>query len=197
MASIFAKIQKQAEREGIVPYTKKSREWFFQRLRTMRNVTEKKILNDDALDRRPKPLVGRMFMFQYEAKYANSLPYYDKFPLILMVEGAKGGFYGLNLHYLRPRDRAIFFDGLTEFLNNEKMNRTTRFRLSYGLLKSASQHRAFAPCFKRYLLDNMKSVAVEIPPKEWEIALFLPTENFVGNKTKEGIWRESKRNAGI
>jgi hypothetical protein len=31
-----------------------------------------------------------------------------------------------------------------------------------------------------------------VPSSEWEIAIFLPTEKFVGaNKTK--VWRESKK----
>lgn len=196
MASIFAKIQNQAEAEGIVPYTKKSKDWFFKRLRNIKGVSQAKILRDDNLNTRKKPLIGRMFMYKYEAKYADTLPYYDQFPLILMVEPAPGGFTGLNLHYLHPRARAVFFDRLSDYLNNEKMNRTTRFRLTYALLKSSQTHRAFAPCFKRYLFSQIRSTTIEIPPREWEIALFLPTERFVG-ESKQSVWKDSKRTVGI
>jgi hypothetical protein len=156
MASIFAKIQDRAERAGIVPYTEKSREWFMQRLRKMSNVTSQRVLADDRLNRMKRPLIGRMFMFLYDPKWKNTLPYYDRFPLILMVGPAEGGFYGLNLHYLSPRNRAVFFD-----------------------------------CFKHYLYKNVQSHTVEIPPSEWEIALFMPTEDFVGEKNRN-IWNKSK-----
>lgn len=191
MASIFAKIQERAERAGIVPYTQKSREWFMNRLRKMTNVTSRKILMDDALVRRKKPLIGRMFMFLYDPKGKDTLPYYDRFPLILMVGPAEGGFYGLNLHYLHPRIRAVFFDELQSFLNNDKMDETTRFRLAYSTLSNVRKLRAFAPCFKHYLYKHIRSATVEVPPNEWEIALFLPTDDFVGRKNTS-IWNDSK-----
>lgn len=191
MASIFAKIQDRAERAGIVPYTEKSRKWFMQRLRTMTNVTSRRVLTDDKLVRRKKPLIGRMFMFLYDPKGKDTLPYYDRFPLILMVGPAEGGFYGLNLHYLAPRVRAVFFDELQSFLNNDKMDETTRFRLAYSTLSRVRKLRAFAPCFKHYLFKHVESHTVEIPPSEWEIALFLPTDDFVGAKNRS-IWNDSK-----
>lgn len=196
MASLFSKIQDRAERAGIVPYTKKSREWFMRRLKNISNATSKNVLIDDSLIRRKAPLVGRMFMFLYDPKGKDVLPYYDRFPLILMVGPAKDGFYGINLHYLPPRLRALFFDELQSFLNNNKMNETTRFQLTYSKLMSARKLRAFAPCFKHYLYKHVISHTVEIPPTEWEIALFLPTDDFVG-KTNRGIWNEVKRNYGL
>lgn len=190
MASIFAKIQERAQQAGIVPYTAKSRQWFMQKLKTITNATPQRILRDDALIRRKKPLIGRMFMFLYDPKGKETLPYYDRFPLILMVGPAEKGFYGLNLHYLSPKNRALFFDRLAEYLNNDKMDESTRFRLAYSTLSSSRQLRAFAPCFKHYLYDHVKSVPVEIPPTEWEIALFLPTDNFVGDRNRN-IWKKS------
>lgn len=191
MASIFAKIQERAERAGITPYTQKSREWFMNRLRKMTNVTSRRILIDDSLIRRKKPLIGRMFMFLYDPKGKDTLPYYDRFPLILMVGPAEGGFYGLNLHYLHPRIRAVFFDELQSFLNNDKMDETTRFQLAYSTLSNVRKLRAFAPCFKHYLYKHIRSSTVEVPPTEWEIALFLPTDDFVGRKNTS-IWNDSK-----
>lgn len=191
MASIFTKIQDRAERAGITPYTEKSRKWFMRRLRNMTNITSKSILQDSSLTRRKKPLIGRMFMFLYDPKTKDTLPYYDRFPLILMVGPAEGGFYGLNLHYLSPRNRAVFFDELQQFLNNDKMDETTRFRLAYSTLSQARKLRAFAPCFKHYLYKHVRSHTVEIPPSEWEIALFMPTDDFVGEKNRT-IWNISK-----
>ena len=191
MASIFATIQDRAERAGLKPYTQKAREWFMRRLRVMTDINAQKILSDNRLIKHQKPLIGRMFMYLYDPKGKDTLPYYDKFPLILMVGPAPGGFYGLNLHYLSPRARAIFFDELQSFLNNKNMDESTRFRLAYSTLSQVRKLRAFAPCYKRYLYKHMQSIAVEIPPSEWEIALFMPTEDFVGANNRS-IWDKSR-----
>ena len=47
-----------------------------------------------------RPSAGRMSMFFYDPKFKNRLPYYDTFPLVLPLEPMKGGFIGLNFHYL-------------------------------------------------------------------------------------------------
>lgn len=191
MASLFSTIQSRVEKAGFLPRTKESKDWFYRKIRTLSNISPSKILTDTALATRPRPLIGRMFMFLYDPKHKETLPYYDRFPLILMVGPAKKGFYGLNLHYLPPRQRAVFFDRLTEYTNNNKLDETTRFRLSYDLLNSTRRLRAFAPCFKHYLFDHVSSKTVEILPKEWEIALFLPTESFIG-KAKNSIWNSTR-----
>lgn len=191
MPFLFSKIQSDVEQRGFLPRTKASRDWFYRKIQTLTNITPQKILTDKSLVTRPRPLIGRMFMFLYDPKHKETLPYYDKFPLILMVGPAQKGFYGLNLHYLPPRQRAIFFDRLLEYTNNSKLDETTRFRLSYNLLNSTAKLRAFAPCFKHYLYDHISSKTVEVLPAEWEIALFLPTESFIG-ENKTTLWGRTR-----
>jgi hypothetical protein len=190
-AKIFSKIQTKAELAGIQPRTKKSRDWFINNLKNIKNLSRSSLLTDDSLVRRNRPLIGRMFMFMYDPKFKETLPYYDQFPLIVMVGPAPKGFYGLNLHYLHPRARAVFFDELMEHMNNDKLNDTTRFRLTYEMLKSVGKLRMFQPCFKRYLFKHMTSKTVEVPPSEWEVALFLPTDNFA-KESRNAIWNKSK-----
>lgn len=192
MSSVFKKIQDQAERAGIKKRTEESRDWFIDKLKNIRNISSKRILNDDTLITRNKPLLGRMFMFMYDPKTRDTLPYYDRFPLIIMIGPAKKGFYGLNLHYLHPRLRAVFFDELMERMTNKKFNENTRLKLSYELLKSTESMRAFRPCFKRYLFSQIKSKTVEVPADQWETAIFLPSDNFA-KASKEKIWAISKR----
>lgn len=191
MPSLFSKIQSDAERAGILPRTKASTDWFIRKIKGMGRVSPSTILNDKSLETRNKPLIGRMFMFLYDPKGKETLPYYDRFPLILMVGPAKKGFYGLNLHYLPPRQRAIFFDRLMDYTNNKKYDETTRFRLSYSLLSTTAQLRGFAPCFKHYLFDHVNSKTVEVLPSEWEIALFLPSDSFI-NETNFSIWQKTR-----
>lgn len=192
MPSIFSKIQSSAERAGLVPYTKNSTTWFMRKIRGMTQISSSRILNDSSLEVRNKPLIGRVFMFLYDPKGKETLPYYDRFPLIIMVGPAKKGFYGLNLHYLPPRQRAVFFDRLMDYTNNKKYDETTRFRLTYNMLSSTAKLRAYSQCFKHYLYDHIDSKTVEVLSSEWEIALFLPTDSFM-KESRYSIWQETKK----
>lgn len=190
MASTYMdRLEAQAFRAGITRNTDEARKWFQKKLKDMTSPSRKALLND--FDVR-KPLSGRMFMYFYDPKHKKTLPYYDRFPLIFMVEKAKGGFYGLNLHYLPHKYRAIFFDKLTDYTNNKKYDKTTRLRLTYDLLKNSSKLKYFQPCFKHYLSEHVKGKIVEVPASEWEAVLFLPTESFK-KKTKTKVWQDSKK----
>jgi hypothetical protein len=125
-----------------------------------------------------------MYMFFYDPKLKKELPYYDAFPLVIVIGPAKGGFMGLNLHYLPPTLRARFLDSLLDITSNKKYDETTRFRLSYSLLKRAAKYKFFKPCIKHYLNDHVRSRFAFVPAPEWEIATFLPTAD----------WRKSSAN---
>lgn len=190
--SYFDKIQSAAFRSGVKPRTQESLNWFRTSLKNIvKRVNREQLLKDSNLNKVNKPLPGRMFMYFYDPKTKETLPYYDKFPLIIMVERAPKGFYGLNLHYISPKLRAKFFDKLLEYKNNEKYDSSTRLKLTYKFLKSASKLKEFKPCFKRYLTSNITSRISEVPSTEWEAALFLPTEQFVKN-SKSSVWKSSK-----
>lgn len=186
------KLQAGAFRAGIEKNTKKSLAWFRNEVKNIKNISRSKLLKDDNFKTRARPLSGRMFMYFYDPKYKKTLPYYDRFPLIFMVEKAPGGFYGLNLHYLPLKQRALFFDKLTEYANNKSYNGSTRLRLSYNLLKSASKMSAFNPCFKHYLTEHVKSKIIEVPADQWETVLFMPTEDFK-KADKNKVWSESRK----
>ena len=134
---------------------------------------------------------GNMYNFMYDPKTKKSLPYYDRFPLCIPVQKAKGGFYGLNLHYLHPLVRAQFLDSLYDITNNDKYDRSTKFKLTYQVLKSTSRMKFFKPCLKHYLSGHIKSPLLLIEPADWEIAIFLPTESF-RKVDKNTVWSESR-----
>jgi hypothetical protein len=85
----------------------------------------------------------------------------------------------MNLHYLDPYARLVLLDRLQDFLNNDKYNDTTKFNLSYDLLKGARRYRLFEQCVKRYLLNHIRSSVIYIEPNNWETAIFLPTAKMV------------------
>ena len=189
--SYFEKLETEAFRSGIQPRTRESLQWFKKRLKSVTRVQNNQILKDPLLNRVPKPLMGRMYMYFYDPKTKETLPYYDRFPLIIMVKKEKGGFTGLNLHYLPPVLRARFFDRLTQFTNNKKYDESTRFRLTYNFLRSSSKLEMFKPCFKRYLNSQVTTKITEVPATEWEVALFLPTDKFVKN-SRTTVWKKSR-----
>tara|TARA_R110002153_G_scaffold63253_1_gene169838 strand:- start:11780 stop:12367 length:588 start_codon:yes stop_codon:yes gene_type:complete len=189
--SHFEKLETDAFRAGVKPRTKESLAWFKKRLQSVKRINNNQILKDPLLKKVEKPLMGRMYMYFYDPKTKDTLPYYDRFPLILMLGKEKGGFTGLNLHYLPPILRAKFFDRLSEFTNNKKYDESTRFRLTYNFLRASSKLELFKPCFKRYLTSQVESRITEVPATEWEVALFLPTDKFVKN-SRQSVWKKSR-----
>ena len=188
--SFFEKMQLQAFRAGIKPRTEESQDWFRDKLRNIRNINRQTLLRDNAVTRVTRPRMGDMYMFFYDPKHKETLPYYDTFPLIIMVEKAPGGFYGLNLHYLPPVLRAKLFDALT--LTNNRYDETTRFKARYRILQSVRKLRYFKPCFKHYLTNHVESRIVKVEPPEWEIAMFMQTQRF--KKSKAGaIYKDSRK----
>ena len=152
--------------------------------------------NQDASRFDNKVQIGHMYMFMYDPKTKGTLPYYDSFPLIFPFAKAPGGFYGINMHYLHPRLRAILMDRLMDTtLTNELQDETTRLRLSYKVLTSASKFRYFEPCVKHYLTKHVRSRFIHVHPNEWQMALFLPTEQF-HKADKKAVWQNSQDQIG-
>lgn len=188
--SFFERLQLQAFRAGVQPRSQESQKWFRNKLKNIGQVNRQKLLRDSALERVSRPRMGDMYMFFYDPKHKETLPYYDTFPLIIMVEKAPGGFYGLNLHYLPPVLRAKLFDALT--LTNNRYDETTRFKARYRILQSVRKLRYFKPCFKHYLTNHVESRIVKVEPPEWEIAMFMQTQRF--KKSKAGaIYKDSRQ----
>jgi hypothetical protein len=188
--SLIEKIAREASNRRYAAQTRKSIQWFKQRVKNISKVNRNQLLENQRFQKRSEPKIGNMYHFFYDPKHKETLPYYDRFPLIFMVGPAEGGFYGLNLHYLAPRERAIFFERLMSLRNNDKLNQTTRLKLSYNILQAASKLKQFQPCFKHYLFNHVKSPTVEIPAVDWEVVLFLPTDSFV-YKSRQQVWKKS------
>ena len=192
MASLFDTLQAGAQRAGINARTKKSREWFQSKVKELGRVNRQALLKDDALDPTTREIAGSMYMYFYDPKTKKTLPYYDRFPLIIMVEQASGGFYGLNLHYLRPDIRAVFLDRLMKTAPKKVSQRSRLTKMRYDLLKDVRKYKEFKPCFKHYLSQHIASRISRVPMSDWEIAIFLPTEQFK-KKGKVAVWAESAK----
>jgi len=166
LKNLFKELEIEAFRAGITPRTKESVEWFRKKVRQLfrgRTINNRSsLLQNEELTRSARPdtsgPVGNMYMYFYDPKYKQTLPYYDGFPLILMLGPAEGGFYGLNLHYLPPMMRAKVLNAV---LGGEGI-----------------PQNFFAPAMKRYLFSQVRSQFALVDKPEWEIATFLPTANW-------------------
>jgi hypothetical protein len=193
MASLLSTLELEAFKKGIPARTKTSREWFREKAKGLRGkVNRQTLIKDEELIKKTRTIRGNMFMFFYDAKHRKTLPYWDAFPLIIALDKAPGGFYGINLHYLPPVLRAKFLDALLDTVTNDKYDDTTRMNIRYNILKSVSGLRYYKPCIKRYLTSQVDSNMVMVQPTEWEVAVFLPTEQFRG-KSRTAVWKESRK----
>jgi hypothetical protein len=114
--------------------------------------------------------------------------------LVIVVGPAKGGFYGLNLHYLPPMLRAKMLDALMETANM-KAGEEAKFQITYKKLQAISKLKYYEPCFKHYLTKHVKSKFAEVPMPEWEIATFLPTAQFRKANSKK-VYADSRKKIG-
>lgn len=192
MATLLQQFQVDAFRAGVTPRTKQSMDWFRQKSRGLRRVDRKQLMNDEQIILKNRTVIGSMFMYYYDPKHKETLPYYDRFPLSIIVDRAPGGFYGLNLHYLPPLVRAKFLDGLLDVTNNKKYDESTRFNLTYSMLKNSSNLRYFKPCFKHYLTKHVRSRFALVNSTEWEIVTFLPTAIWE-KKTGSQVYKDSRK----
>jgi len=174
MSNIFDTLSREAFRAGVNPRTDESRKWFRQRAKELRGIDRKDLMQELPAG---GSVVGSMIMFFYDPKTKDTLPYYDTFPLVVVVGPAPGGFYGLNLHYLPPMLRAKMLDGLMDIASSKK-SPNAKFDISYKTLKGISKLRYYKPCFKHYLGGYLKSGISMVPAPEWEIATFLPVAQF-------------------
>lgn len=191
MANLFKNLEIEAFRAGITPRTKESREWFRKRLSSMGRINQKELMTSDSVKLANKQLVGSMQMFYYQAKHRDTLPYFDAFPLVIVLGPAEKGFLGMNLHYLPPPLRAKFLDALMDITTNKKYNESTRFDVTYDMLKGAAKYKYFKPCVKHYLTAQVRSKFARIPAPEWEIATFLPTASWQGGSASQ-VYKDSK-----
>lgn len=174
--------------------SKASMEWFREKA-SNRRLSANTVLNSPEYknNKSNMPIVGSMFLFQYDAKHKETLPYWDMFPLIFPIEMDATGFLGINLHYLPPNLRATLFSSLMRLRSK---NPKRDLVVNYQLLTKYSSMSYFKPCVKRYLYSHVRSKFMYIEPDEWQIAIFLPLQKF--QKASAGkVYADSRKALGI
>jgi hypothetical protein len=138
--------------------------------------------------KKSKLALGKMYTFGYDAKYKEVLPYWDKFPLIIVLDVYRDGFMGLNFHYVSPVDRMVFFKKMMKFSTQhgevETMTAAAKFNVSWDAVRNV---RHADKMIHKYLYGHVKTSLLEAPPNEWENVIFLPYQKFVGASAKS-VW---------
>jgi hypothetical protein len=191
--SIIEKVQTQLAQKGYVTRTNEARNWLktlvissLQRASVTKLVREKKYESIQP----NRCIMGRMYFYLYDPKGAKDMSYYDTFPLAVPFKRYTDGFLGLNLHYLPPNIRVKFLDKLCRFASDNKMDEKTKLRFTYDILNAAASLRLFKPCLKRYLFNQFQSLAIPIPPEQWDICCYMPLEQFQ-KASKKQVFQES------
>ena len=163
MATVFDKILDKATGP-------KSYDWYRRQVNSMTTPGAKSLVSKGKATMRPK--YGIMNLFGYDPKHKATLPYYDKFPLIMPLESAKGGFYGINFHYLPFGARVAFLRQLSKYASDKKFDKGTRYQLPN---LSGSYYKK---CVKHYLFNHVRTSFLNITADEMAIAIFLPVARF-------------------
>jgi len=193
-AKIFRDILSRGAKAGVFPgRDRESREWYRNKARSVKKKHNETDVMRNAGDRlKTRVSIGSMYLFYYDPKHKDTLPYYDRFPLIFPIAKTKDGFLGINMHYLPYQYRAVLMDALYDIVNNDKMDETTKVKLSYGILNGAARYRFFKPCIKRYLTKHVRSRFAYVHPSEWDIALFLPMSKWE-KASQQKVWSDSRK----
>lgn len=149
-----------------------------------------RVIKENSIDAVSRVRLGHLYLFRYEPKLRETLPYYDTFPIIFIIDRARDGFLGLNMHYLPYEYRARLMDALYEFVTGEED--LQRLRVTYRILSSTAKLRYYKPCLKYYLNNHIKSRFLHVSPDEWNTAVFLPLHRF-RKATIEQVHRDSVR----
>ena len=103
------------------------------------------------------PEIGELCFFSYTAQFPDKYPYYDRRPLVYVMDFQEDKLLGGNLHYLNPDYR----DGIAKSLINKVG----------AILPKKTLHR--------YFFSNIGDIFIIPPdPEEYASVAQLETENF-------------------
>ena len=165
----------------------KSTDWYRDKIREFGTPKSLDLIRDGK--QATSPFIGRLNMFFYDPKLKKTLPYYDRFPLVLPLEKYSDGFLGINFHYLPIPLRIKLLDRVVDFSNNTKFDESTRLNVGYQKLKTI---KLIKPTLKRYLAGKVKSRFRRVDADEFTVATLLPVARFSKASAKE-VYRDSRK----
>ena len=172
MASVFDTIRNAAGDRDL------SINWYKKKVADLSNrISAARLMRDNKLKKAPS--FNKLHFFRYDPKLKATLPYYDIFPLVMPIQAAKGGFLGINFHYLPIPLRMRLLETLDK----------RGFRGNYSKLKNI---REVKPTIKHYLRQQFRSGFLELEEDDYAPSIFMPVAQFRKASASQ-VWRDSRR----
>ena len=164
----------------------KSTAWFRDKIAEFGTPKAMQLIRDGK--QASRPFFGNLNMFFYDPKFKKTLPYYDRFPLVLPIERYSDGFLGINLHYLPIPLRIRLLDELMDYSTDTNFDRKTKINANYRKLKNV---KLLKPTLKRYLAGKVKSRFRRVDADEFTVATLLPVQRFTKSSAAK-VWNDSR-----
>jgi len=134
--------------------------------------------------------LGKMYLYNYAAE---TVPFWDQYPLPIIIKKYSDGWLGLNIHYLPPKIREFFIKKVI-IKNYKFLKKGLPAQISYDDIKDVGNlwYKEGIAIIKRYKSSRVKSNLVEIPWTEW---LNISTGEGAQwmNATAEAVYKETKQ----
>jgi len=139
---------------------------------------------------------GQLVFFKYKPKsesFISRNTYYDQFPLVLITDVYRGGFEGINVHFIDSFHRQFLFDSIMRNLPVIKAGEEwrNRMKIDYDRLQARRMFKFFRPCYRKYVWKGMIRRPALVPFDCWEEMVMANTFKFVGARPVT-VFRESR-----
>lgn len=161
--------------------------WFKSAINGIRMKSKIMPLDLYEIDNLRIPPVGELILFEYDAKHKDTLPFWDRFPLIIPIDFSATGFVGYNLHYMpRPIRKNIVKE-----LHRQKARQLSPMTYAKSVhiyLKYLTTAPMMQFCYKNYLAGHVRSKFVCVGENYWNLACRLPLQQFQ-KENSQHVWK--------
>jgi len=175
-------------------------QWFRESLNEIRKnkvgkPTDYESLSKDKSRNAVRKLRGQVLLFRY--KPSNSkIKFYDRYPVVIVLEITGNHIIGLNLHYVPPLDRIKLILMMNALLFDQKEQNLQKTRLKiFSLLNKKIFAKYMGTAVNKYTVKNIVGKPKLTNPKEWSYLAFLPVFKGISpSKLYSEITKEVNKN---
>lgn len=138
--------------------------------------------------------IGDVMAYGYTAvtPISKHFPYYDLYPLIIVLDTSPKHFLGVNMHFLPPLLRQRFFDQCRRTAAGTVAGGRASMSVEYTDIKEEAALEIGMACIRRYRFDAIRTRLIRVPSDQWLNAVNLPTMRiFPSGITPNKAWRDS------
>lgn len=118
-------------------------------------------------------LRGQVLLFQYRPK--DKPKFYDRFPIVIVLDFKGRNLLGLNLHYIPPLDRLRILLLMNTLIFNPKEQNLQKTRIRIlSLLNKQIFAKYLGTAVNYYTVENIVGKPKITTPEEWTHFAFLP-----------------------